>query len=249
MKKLVLLLALFLIAGLCFAQYDNNEDVEEEYVPPKIEFLNVELSIGVPVHWTTSEAPHIDFYDGKNNGMDRTVTASTSIGFAVNMNITRRFGFVIDFDVFVGSDVMGNTPTDSYSHSLFGMNALVGPVIYLYNGTFLRIPLALGLHLYYWSADHWDFLTINGDEGTWLKTQDFQLGPGLYLGIQFHFNRNMYIFSRTNVAIDMYRNHRATGRGYNADTDSYQDINVQHKDPVMEFGWKIKPAVGIGVKF
>ena len=236
MKKLVLILAvLILAAGICFAQEEDDYAAEK----PKIDRINLEVSIGVPVHWTTSKVTH-NFYDV--NDMDRTVTSSTSIGLALNLNFSSKFGFLIDFDVFVGSDVMGHTTTDSFSSSLFGINALAGPVIYLYNSDFLRIPLALGLHVYYWSSDHWDFMTAGTTpSNSWIKTSDFQMGPGLYLGIQFHFNRSLYMFSRTNVAFDIFRIHSVTG--YKA---AAVDLTC---DKFIEFGWEVKPTLGLGIKF
>ena len=226
-------MALLLVVGLCFAQED------EAPAKPKTEFFNLELSIGVPVHWTTSPVNHL-FFQNTDPDMDRTVTANTAIGISMNMNFGRVIGLVIDADVFVGTDVMGHsTSTTSYSNSLFGMNALVGPVFYLYNGSFLRVPLAVGLHVYYWSADHWDELASTA--GAWIKTKDFQLGPGLYLGIQFHFNRSLYMFSRTNVAFDIFRIHSVTG--YKA---AAVDLTC---DKFIEFGWEVKPTLGLGVKF
>ena len=233
MKKLVLLLALVLIAGLCFAQYDD----EEEVAQPKRDKVNLEVSIGVPVHWTTSPAPHKFFDDDPD--MDRTVTTSTSIGFALNLNFGQKVGLALDFDVFVGSDVMGHTGTDSYSSSLFGMNLLLGPVIYLYNGSFLRVPLAIGPHMYYWSSSNWTQYGTPGAMGDWMKTKDLQFGLGLYLGIQFHFNNNLYMFSRTNVAIDFLRFHSVIAEE--------GDLDKSHFKP--EFGWMVKPALGVGVKF
>ena len=235
MKKLLLVMALLLVVGFCFAQD------EEAPAKPKTEFFNLELSIGVPVHWTTSPAPHNFFLPAPALDMDRTVTTSTSVGFSMNMNFGRRIGFVVDFDVFVGTDVMGHTPTDSYSNSLFGMNVLAGPVFYLYNGSFLRIPLVLGLHLYYWSANHWDFFNAAADD-SWMKINDFQLGPGLYLGIQFHFNRSLYMFSRTNVAVDLYRNHKVLAVENGATV-------LDKKHVALEWGWEVKPTIGVGVKF
>ena len=236
MKKLVLILAvLILAAGICFAQEDDYEETVSNE-KQKIDRINLEVSIGVPVHWTTSKVTH-NFYDDPPD-MDRTVTSSTSIGLALNFNFSSKFGFLIDFDVFVGSDVMGHTGTNSFSSSLFGINALAGPVIYLYNSSFLRVPLALGLHVYYWSSDHWDFLL---DNENWINTKDFQMGPGLYLGIQFHFNDRVYMFSRTNVAVDLFRSHKV--RAF----DGTDELNKSHSG--FEVGWMVKPTLGVGVKF
>ena len=260
MKKLFLLMALLLVAGLCFAQYSEEENVLEE----KKEKFDIELNIGIPVHWTNSPTPHehwksvfvdptqmatIGVYDFDE---DKTVTASTSIGVSLLFNFGKKMGFTLDYDVFFGSDVMGHSPTDSYSHTLLGMNALFGPVIYLYNGSFLRIPLALGLHAYYWASDTWLpplYAIGTVAEGLWLKTRDFQLGPGLYLGIQFHFSNSLYIFSRTNVAFDFWRWHQIIAT-YN-DAAIGAGINAMAKESWTEVmgAWSVKPAIGVGIKF
>ena len=228
MKKLVLLLvAMILVTGFCFAQEDGEDDQQ------KRDKVNLEISIGVPVHWTTSPAPH-DFVG--TDDMDRTVTSSTSVGFALIFNFNQKFGIGLDFDVFVGSDVMGHSPTNSNSASLFGMNILLGPVMYLYNGSFLRVPLTFGIHMYYWASDHWSaFSTTAGD---WVKTKDLQLGPGLSIAVQFHFNNNLYMFSKTTAAFDFFRFHSIVVNG----------ADESHNGKV-EFGWLVKPSIGVGVKF
>ena len=236
MKKLVLLMALILAAGLCFAQ----DDGEEAAAQPKPETFDLEITIGVPIHWTNSPTPH-NFITTQYDE-DKTVTANTAIGVALLFNFGRKIGFTLDFDFFFGSDVMGHSPTDSYSNTLFGVNALLGPVIYLYNGNFLRIPLALGVHVYYWSSDAWvNDNWLIGTPGAWHKTRDLQLGPGFYLGIQFHFNDHIYIFSRTNVALDLFRWHQLV----------LSDGSGVGKESEVEFaiGWQVKPTIGIGVKF
>ncbi|MCL1813725.1 MAG: hypothetical protein FWG29_09420, partial [Treponema sp.] len=161
-------------------------------------------------------------------------------------NFTRKIGLTLDADFFFGSDVMGNSPTDSYSNSLLGANVLLGPVIYLYSGQFLRIPLAFGVHAYYWSAEHWIPVAFTGigTPGGWFKVRDLQFGPGISLGIQFHFTNTLYIFSRTNVNIDIFRWHTASWYdGYN-DKDS-----VSETEFFKSVSWSVKPAIGLGIKF
>ena len=230
MKKLILVAAMIMIAGLCFAQ---NEGTEQE----KPEFFDLEVTIGVPIHWTNSPTPHN--FVTQQFDEDKTVTANTAIGVALLFNFTKKIGLTLDTDFFFGSDVMGHSPTDSASNTLFGTNALLGVVLYLYNGSFLRIPLAIGAHVYYWSSDQWTpYLNTTG---AWLKTRDLQMGPGIYLGIQFHFNNSIYIFSRTNVAIDLFRWHQIkAGTGAAVDT---------HSDMEFSVSWMVKPTIGIGVKF
>ena len=238
MKKLALLLALFMIAGLCFAQEEDQDAADSGR-----EKFALELSVGVPVHWTNSPIPHK--FLGQTFDMDRTVTSNLAIGLALMWPGKKKIGFTIDTDFFFGADVMGHSPTDSYSTGLFGANMLIAPVFYFYNGNFLRIPFAIGLHMYYWNSNHW---IPNGTGpgapaggGEWVRTNDFQAGPGLYLGIQFHFNPNLYIFTRTNVALDMFRWHEFQY------SDAADIFNWSHVE--FSFAWEIKPAIGLGIKF
>ena len=231
MKKLFLLAALILIAGLCFAQ--NGEAAAEQEKP---ELFDLEITIGVPVHWTNSPITH-GFYSSADD-TDKVVTANTAIGVALLFNFGRKIGFTLDTDFFFGSDVMGHTNPYSSSSTLFGANVLLGPVIYLYNGSFLRIPLALGVHMSYWSSDAW--VQIGTPATGWIKTRDLQFGPGAYIGIQFHFNNNLYIFSRTNVAVDIIRWH-----GIMTSTGNFGHENGFE----LAIAWQVKPAIGVGIKF
>ena len=248
MKKLVLILAvLILAAGICFAQ-------EEDQAPPKDkpEFFDLEISVGVPVHWTNSPAPHKHWEQIFTNATgdpawmydeDKTVTANTAIGAALMFNFSRKFGVTLDADFFYAADVMGHSPTNSYSHTIFGANALLGPVFFLYNSGFLRIPLAIGIHMYYWGTDTW-MPFAGSTEGTWLKTRDLQLGPGIYLGIQFHFNNSIYIFSRTNVSLDLFRWHQVVGAYYDGAVIKYDKSWTE-----TVIAWSVKPTLGLGIKF
>ncbi|MCL1814591.1 MAG: hypothetical protein FWG27_02055 [Treponema sp.] len=244
MKKLFLLAALILIAGLCFAQDEEAGTPAREKKPREVELLDVEVSAGFPVHWTNSPIDHKFFQDAEID-TDRTVTSNTAIGLALLFNFNKKFGLTLDTDFFYGADVMGHTGTDSYSTSLFGANVLLGPVFFLYNGNFLRIPLAIGAHMSYWSSDHWDYTgtTPGGITGadTWIKIRDLQLGPGAYLGIQFHFNDSIYIFSRTNVAIDLFRWHQIWHY------DGATEVKETHTE--LAIAWTIKPSIGLGIKF
>ncbi|MDR2313252.1 MAG: hypothetical protein LBE02_01805 [Spirochaetaceae bacterium] len=228
MKKIIALAALVFAAGLAFAQEDAAPAEE------KPEKFDLEVTVGFPIHWTNAD--HRDsglFYE------DKTVTANTALGLSLLFNFTRKLGFTLDTDFFFGGKIMGFASNNSNYNSLFGANVLLGPVIYLYNGNFLRIPLAFGAHLYYFSDDLWE-PAIAGD-GDWIKRQDLQIGPGAYLGIQFHFNKNIYIFSRTSVAVDVFRWYKANttiAGSSNSDTDIE-----------FAFGWTVTPVIGIGVKF
>ena len=236
MKKLLLVAALILVVGFCFAQ-DADDDTPAKDKP---ELFDLEVTAGVPIHWTNGLATHGFF---GTDDEDKTVTANTAIGVALLFNFGRKIGFTLDTDFFFGSDVMGHPTPESFSSTLFGINALLGPVIYLYNGSFLRIPLAMGLHVYYWSSDHWASDGVGaGMNDAWAKMRDLQMGPGLYIGIQFHFNNNIYIFSRTTVAVDLFRWHQIW---YN---DGAGNVS---KDTDTEFtvAWHVKPALGLGIKF
>ena len=234
MKKLILLASLILIAGLCFAQEAEDSD--------KPELFDLEVTVGVPIHWTNSPTDH-KFYQDAIVDEDKTVTANTAMGVALLFNFTKKIGMTLDTDFFFGADLMGHSPTDSGSNTLFGANALLGAVIYLYNGSFLRIPLAIGVHMSYWSSDSWvPESTATGVAGAWIKSRDLQLGPGLYIGIQFHFNENIYVFSRTNVAVGLFRWHQITA--YTGGAEAEKETHTE-----MAIAWHVKPALGIGIKF
>jgi hypothetical protein len=237
--KKLLFLVMVLVTGFCFAQGEENEAKEENETKP--ESFDLEITIGVPVHWTNSPLNH-RFYQTGAIDTDKVVTANTAIGVAMLFNNSnRKSGFAIDIDFFFGSDLMGQTRNDSYSNGLFGFNALMGPVIFLFNGDFLRVPLAIGAHIYYWSSDSW-YSSQVGTNGAWMKTRDLQIGPGVYLGIQLHFNKDFYFLSRINVAVDLYRWHQIM---------SVDNLGVEVNRIELEtaISWAVKPTIGIGIKF
>jgi len=234
MKKFVLLMVLILAAGFCFAQDDADE------APPAraIEKIDLEITIGVPVHWTNSPTPHKDDYlGGSITGVDKRTTTNTAIGLALIYNVNKKWGLTIDTDFFVGTDLYGHSgnANDSNSATLFSANILMGAVFYLYNGNFLRIPLAVGVHGYVWTNDYW----INGSGAdVWHKMRDIQFGPGFSLGVQFHFNNSLYIFSRTNIAVDIVRWSQIVKSGGSNSTLEFKAVS-----------WAVKPTIGIAVKF
>jgi len=258
MKKFFVLCAvLILAAGLCFAQEEEAPEL------PKPEKFDLEISVGFPVHWTNAE--HDDefypFYNTAGPGnpsnahleLDKTVTANTAIGAALLFNFSRKVGLTVDWDFFYAARVAGfSTPFSDYN-SMFGTNILVGPVFFLYNSPFLRIPLAVGAHMYYFSDELWmPYLNPNAPDpiGYWIKRKELQFGPGIYLGIQFHFNNSIYIFSRTNVSIDIFRWHQVK---WIVEEDPINnpgiltDESKSHTE--LSVSWGIKPTLGIGVKF
>jgi len=229
MKKLCFLLAVFLLATAVFAQEERKE--------LGIERFNLEVNVGFPVHWTNGV--HDDAVNQGNKFEDKFVTANTAIGVATTFNFTRVIGLTLDTDFSLGAKLSGfASPTSDYI-SLAGANVFLGPVFYLYNANSLRIPLAVGVHMYYFADDLW--IPNLGNSGAWINRQDFQIGPGFSLGIQYHFDNGVYIFSRTNVMLDIYRMHTLYGSDGTALDDQY------HSD--YSLNWSVKPCIGIGIKF
>ncbi|MDR2661607.1 MAG: hypothetical protein LBC31_01260 [Treponema sp.] len=241
MKKLLLLLAALILAGgMVFAQ-DEGIDAAPEREKP--ELFDLEISAGFPVHWTNGENDDAALIENKS------VTANTALGVALLFNFTNKVGLTLDTDFFFGGKLAGIASPSSDHNSLFGANALLGPVIYIYNGSFLRIPLALGVHVYYFSDDLW-LPALTGTTGTtagsWIKRRDLQFGPGAYIGVQFHFNNNIYLFSRTTVAVDVLRWHQVKG-SYDDGTGTLAEVDESEFE--LAFGWEVKPAIGLGIKF
>jgi hypothetical protein len=255
MKKLIVLpVVLILVTGLCFAQMEQTAPV------PEIEKLDLEISVGFPIHWTNTVHDQDFFWFNPDYDMeDKSVTANTAIGFSMLFNFSQKVGFSLDTDFFYGAKIAGFANPSSDYISMFGTNIFLGPVFYLYNGIFLRIPLTVGAHMYYFSDDLWmpNFAgfdpanppaSIPNTDGLWMNRRDFQLGPGVSLGVQFHFNKSIYIFSRTNVAIDVFRWHQVK---YIADDGSGAGTFEAKSSSDTEFtvNWQVKPVLGIGIKF
>jgi hypothetical protein len=246
MKKFVVLMVLILAAGLAFAQEEAAAPGSEGFTPEaqqtageeKPGIFDLEINIGFPVHWTNAEQG-----DDPSRLFENTiVSANTALGLALLFNFNRKMGFVLDTNFFFGSKMEGISSSASDYNSLLGGNVLLGPVFHIYNGSSLRIPLAVGAHLYYFGEDMW-VPAVSGPGGQWLRRQELQVGSGVYLGLQFHFNDNVYIFSRANFAIDILRWHKTKGIFEGAETD---DSNTGVE---FIFAWEVKPVIGIGVKF
>jgi hypothetical protein len=260
MKKLfVLLVVLILAAGVALAQEENN-NLEPVPAPAQatsrerpIELFNMEISVGFPVHWTNGRHNQEVYYfnppDNEIYMEDRTVTANTSIGIAAIFNFTRGFGLALDMDFFFGAKIAGfAAPTSDYV-SLAGANIFFGPIFYIFNNNILRIPLGIGAHMYYFQDDLWvPDLAVGSTQGAWLNRHEIQFGPAISLGVQFHFSRDIYIFSRTNVAIDLFR--MFSRRWY--DGVEYRDqINDEdyYVSEHFSINWLVKPSLGIGIKY
>jgi hypothetical protein len=252
MKKLfVLPMILFLAAGLCFAE--DNEAASEI---PEIEKFDLEIYAGFPVHWTNAKNDQDFFWFNPGYTMeDKAVTANTAIGLSMTYNFNKNIGINADTDFFYGARIAGFSNPSSDYISMFGTNILMGPVFYLYNNNFLRIPLTVGSHFYYYSDDLWmpnligyDPLTPSSlsTDGFWTNRREFQLGPGISLGVQFHFNENIYIFSRTHVSVDLFR-----WRQISYIADDGAGTNTAETKAKTEFAvsWEVKPVLGIGIKF
>jgi len=265
MKRLfVLLMVLILATGVAFAQEENNnqEDasaLERTPEPQKersIEPFNFEISIGFPIHWSNSNHNR-DIYlfnpdDTEIMMPDKTVTANTSIGVAFIYNISRAFALSLDADFFYGAKLEGFSASRSDHVALSGANVFFGPTFYLFNNNILRVPLGVGAHFYYFQDDLW-VPVIDGDpdnlSGSWINRHEFQFGPALSLAVQFHFSRDIYLFSKTSVAIDLLRRH--TVRWYDGINEEYRDVFENGEKWHQDFGvnWLVKPSLGIGIKY
>jgi len=248
MKKIAVLLIVFVLtAGLTFAQEER-----------EIEFINVELGLGFPVHW--SKGIHNDdfykFNDGYTNGYgeDITVSANTSFGVGITFNFTRIIGLSVDGDFFFGGKLAGfSAPTSDYI-SLFGANFFIGPTFYVYNDNKLRIPLSVGVHMYYFADDIWvpelnDPSSNVLGQGAWLNRTDLQLGVVLSIGVQFHFNSGIYVFSKTQVALDFVRFHSIKGWYTTSSTPASFDYNDKMDIVHLGVNWGVKPVIGIGITY
>ena len=253
MKKLIVLPIVFIMAAcICFAQ--TNTSATER----KIEKFDLEISAGFPIHWTNAMHSQDFYWFNPGYGMeDKSVTADTSIGFSMNYNFNRKIGLNLDTDFFFGGKISGfSNPTSDYI-SMFGSNILFGPVFYLYNSNYLRIPMTLGFHMYFFSDDLWmpnlvgfnpQNPTTQNTDGYWMNRKELQMGPGITLGVQFHFSDSIYIFSRTNIVLDFFRWHQID---YIADDGSGAGTNIGQSKAETEtvLSWGIKPVIGIGIKF
>jgi len=246
MKKLFILFAVFILAaGFVFAQEFDGDDEESE--AREIELINIELSLGFPVHWTNGV--HDDsFYQiineatGANMMEDKSVTANTAFGIGLNLNLTKTLGVTLEMDIFYGAKLAGfASPTSDYN-SLFGLNLFLGPVFYLFNNNVLRVPLAVGAHMYFFSDDLW--VPEISTTSAWMNRKDLQIGPALHLGVQFHFDNGIYLFCRTQVSIDMVRIHKIDW--LNVTTDEYESNSCTD---IMDINWAVKPVFGLGIKY
>jgi hypothetical protein len=252
MKRIfILLTVVVLVTSLSFAQeYDGQEindqpssgtttggttsgDTSSGETPRKIEPYNAEINIGFPVHWTNGFHEPVE---------DKTVTANSSVGIGITFNFTEKVGLIMEGDISYGAEITGvSAPTSNYI-SLVGANIFVGPLFYLFNNNTFRVPLAIGIHMYYFSDDLW-VPALDGSGGAWISRDDTQFGLGFSLGFQLHFNSGIYLFSRTSVLFDFIRLHTSEG----GDLTTY-DAGEACLD-IFPLSWFIKPSAGIGIRF
>jgi len=266
MKKLIIFSAvLVLVTGLSFAQAEESPAEEtaqaqvHEQSLPAIERFDLEISAGFPIHWNSATHDQSFYWFNPTYDMeDKTITANTAFGIAMIFNFTKKVGLNLDADVFFSAKTSVFANPSSNNMSMFGANILMGPVFYLHNSSLLRIPLTIGGHLYYFSDDLWMPNLVGYDpdhpapvpstNGFWMNRRDLQVGPGISLGLQFHFTPSIYIFSRTNFVVDIYGWHEikyiaddGTGTGtYTAETRSETSFITS---------WGVKPVLGLGIKF
>jgi len=267
MKKLIIFSAvLVLVTGLCFAQAEEawaeetTQAQTHEQSHPLIERFDLEISAGFPIHWNSATHDQSFYWYNPTYDMeDKTITANTSFGLAMIFNFTKKIGFNLDTDVFLSSKTAVFANPSSNNMSMFGANILMGPVFYLHNSSSLRIPLTIGGHLYYFSDDLWmpNFVgydpsnppaTIQSTNGFWLNRRDLQVGPGISLGLQFHFTPSIYIFSRTSFVVDIYGWHEIK---YIADDGTGTGTYIAQTKSETSFitSWGVKPVLGLGIKF
>ena len=255
-KFAVLLVALILVTGFAFAQDNGNGngfdfESEPETKERSIEIFNMEIYVGFPIHWTNG-AQNDEFYQEvfgdaafiENMMKDKSATANTAIGLGFIFNFTKSFGLGLDFDCFYGAKLSGFANPNSDYIGLSGANIFFGPIFYIFNNDLLRLPLGLGFHMYYFTDELW-IPMLDSDAGGWLNRHDLQFGPSISLGVQFHFGSEVYLFSKTSVAIDIFRSHKikwfeGTGGEYKEVTSSFTDTSIN---------WNVKPSVGIGIKY
>jgi len=255
MKKLLILLtAAVLVTGFAFAQ-SNDDDIDGQRSGESnagrtntgrtnstgtnpgalsIERFNAEINIGFPIHWTNG-------HNDDDNAEDKTVTANTSIGVGITFNFTDKIGLILEGDFFYGAELTGiSDPTSDYI-SLSGGNIFLGPLFYLFNNNVFRIPLAAGFHVYTFSDSLWIPNLSSDSEGKWIARETWQLGIGVSLGFQFHFETGVYLFSRTNVLLDFIRI-----SSFSSNAGKQEEFPDGH---LWVLSWNVKPAVGIGIRF
>jgi len=253
MKKTILAVILVLLAALCFAQEGETvaKTANAETTDSKkgvAEKFNMEVSVGISVHSINNPNPHS--FGGLESVLEKVVTANTTLGFGMTFPIGKFVGLTLDADFFFGNEKVDQSAPYSSSISLFGTNVLVAPIFYLlsYHDT-IRIPMAVGVHMFYWDSDVWlPTLNVIADEtsgtGTgWLKNSDLQLGLGMYVGLHFYFTPKAYMISRVNISVDFLRWHKMQ-------LSNGEKVTREEDDKgIMSFGWGIKPTIGLGMRF
>jgi hypothetical protein len=219
MKKLVLLVALLLVAFSVFAV-----DV------------SVEGALNLPTVFQ-----HV-YSDDPLDMQSKTVMQATAAGSALVFDFTSVFGLGIWADLFqsqvvfaddVGYPVTGPAGQGDY-HSLTGANMLIGPVFYVYRQGGLRIPVSFGFHMFMGATDFFN-TSIAYTKGL---TSWFQLGLGLNAALQYRFDNRTYIFSRLQLSWDFW-----------GASDTRTGGTVTKHSAVLLNTFSIDPSFGVGITF
>ncbi|GHT66853.1 hypothetical protein FACS1894110_11260 [Spirochaetia bacterium] len=193
---------------------------------PKKKNLDLEISLGVPVHFTNDiEKP------SENNA-----AVAIGIGLTYNFNKWVAIGLEGDFAYAQNTSAISIDPDNkSNYYSIFNANVLLGPVFYLYSDEHFKIPLAVDFHF---GFNRSDFSQIQTDRTVDPISQSvFLLGPALQIGVQYHFSKDFYILSRAMVTCDV------VSFGANTSTG-----DVKTDRPEMGITWGVKPLLGVGLR-
>jgi hypothetical protein len=200
MRKLVLVFLLCGVSAVCFAKG------------------NFELYGGLPLHFEQADAG------------DSSMT-SFSLGFAgispvndfIALGCYDNFIFPLELSTTIDGTKV-TTKRGDYD-SLFGVDMLLGPVFTLYSAGRVKIPLAVGLHL---------FLLTSSTEA--VSMIGFEFGAGANISVEYHFNSRVYMFGRVQGTWDFYT--------ANTITTAQQSVS----DSGSLTGLCVNPNLGIGFR-
>ncbi|GHT55251.1 hypothetical protein FACS1894109_01450 [Spirochaetia bacterium] len=194
-------------------------------LPAKKTNLDIEMSLGVPVHFTNN-------IDGP---AENTVNVATGIGLTYNILSWLGISFDADFAFAQNTSSVSLASKASNFYSIFSTNVLLGPIFYLYADDHFRIPLAVDVHFGFNKADYSEI----GDPNGKVVSQSISLlGPALQIGLQFHFSKDFYIMSRIAVTCDIV----------SFGTNKTGGVESDRETPEMSATWGIKPVLGVGLR-
>ncbi|GHV54158.1 hypothetical protein AGMMS49579_14200 [Spirochaetia bacterium] len=250
MKRLsMFLFVLLLIGTFCFAQTGTEPGQDPAQRPPipasarspvatpqntpaptapkaapKKKNLDLEISLGVPVH----------FSNDIENPAENSAAVATGLGLTFNIGNWAGIGLEADFAYTQNTVAISINPNESNYYSIFGTNVLLGPVFYLYHDDRFKIPLAVDFHF---SFNKMDFRNIDGNNAK-VSQSIFLIGPALQIGIQYHFSKDFYVLSRITVTCDV------ASFGTNTTTTKKDEF----ERPEMGLTWGVKPLLGVGLR-